>query len=132
MRHTILWGLVAFYLITGLYIAITPFGFYETAPGVADTGPYNMHFLRDVGFAFTVSALAIGYGLVSRLKPLILFGSAWLSIHGVFHLVLWLVHPNHASPTALIDLAIVVLPATLLTYLAFTYRQVPTAPRTPS
>lgn len=122
MKHKVLWGLAAFYLVTGLYIAIAPLSFYQNAPGVLETGPYNMHFLRDVGFAFTVSALGIGFGLANRLKPLILFGSAWLCIHGVFHLVLWIVHPNHAAPSALVDLVIVVLPAALLSYLAASWR----------
>ena len=68
MRIALLWGLVAFYLLTGLIISIAPHFFYETGPGVADTGPYNMHFLRDVGFAFTVSSLGIAYGLTFSLK----------------------------------------------------------------
>ena len=122
MKHYLSWGLVVFYLITGLYISIAPFSFYTTGPGVADTGPYNMHFLRDVGFAFTVSAVGLGYGLLRQLKPLILFGAAWLVIHGGFHLVLWLVHDHPTSMPALIDLAIVVLPAVLLCYLVLTYK----------
>ncbi len=119
MRVLLLWGLVAFYLITGLFIAVSPFAFYETGPGVSDTGPYNMHFLRDVGFAFTVSALGIAYGLYKRLKPLVVFGTAWLTLHGLFHLVLWFMHPSMAG--AVNDLALVVLPALLVTYLAITY-----------
>ena len=121
MREVLLWGLVGFYLLTGLYLVFAPMSFYETAPGVSDTGPYNMHFILDVGFAFSVSALGIAYGLRQRLKPLILFGSAWLALHGLFHLVLFVLHPDHTSPAALIDVVIVVLPAALLTYLAVTY-----------
>ena len=92
MRDLVLWGLAVFYLITGLYIAVAPLVFYETAPGVSDTGPYNMHFIRDVGFAFIVSALGIAYGLFRKLKPLVVFGTAWLAMHGLFHLTLWFVH----------------------------------------
>ena len=127
MKQTLLWALVAFYLLTGLYLAITPISFYETAPGVSDTGPYNMHFIRDVGFAFIVSALGIAFGLRRKLKVLIVFGSAWLVAHGLFHLVLWFQHSNHTSATALTDLAIVVLPAGVLAYLAATYRLEPNA-----
>lgn len=123
MRVMLLWGLAVFYLLTGLYISVAPFVFYETGPGVSDTGPYNMHFLRDVGFAFTVSSLGITYGLLRRLKPLIVFGTAWLAMHGLFHFVLWIVHSNPASNDALIDLGIVVLPAALLSYLAITYKE---------
>jgi len=121
MRIALLWGLAVFYLITGLYIAGAPLVFYENGPGVSDTGPYNMHFLRDVGFAFTVSSLGIAYGLLRKLKPLIVFGTAWLAMHGLFHFVLWAVHAAPTSESALIDLVLVVLPAALVTYLGITY-----------
>ena len=123
MKNTLLWGLVGFYLLTGLYLVVSPFGFYESAPGVTETGPYNMHFIRDVGFAFTVSALGIAFGLMRRLKPLIVFGSAWLAMHGTFHLILWYVHSDHTSEAALVDLAVVVFPAALVTYLCVTYKE---------
>jgi len=114
---------MGFYLITGLYISIAPMVFYENGPGVADTGPYNMHFLRDVGFAFTISAIGLAYGLYQKLKPLVVFGSAWLVVHGIFHFTLWLIHGNKTSQAAIIDLLIVVLPAAILAYLAATYQQ---------
>jgi len=123
MRIVLLWGLAVFYLVTGLYIAAVPFVFYETGPGVSDTGPFNMHFLRDVGFAFLVSSLGIAYGLVLRLKPLIVFGTAWLAMHGLFHLILLIVHSNLASEAGLVDVGIVVLPAALVSYLAITYKE---------
>ena len=121
MRIPILWGLVVYYLITGLYIAVLPLVFYETGPGVSDTGPYNMHFLRDVGFAFTASSLGIAYGLKRKLKPLVVFGTAWLAMHGLFHLILWFMHPS--SEGAVNDLVLVVLPAAVVTYLALTYNE---------
>jgi hypothetical protein len=120
MRVPILWGLVVYYLATGLYISVLPLVFYETGPGVSDTGPYNMHFLRDVGFAFTVSALGIAYGLRRNLKPLLVFGTAWLAMHGLFHLILWFMHPSFEG--AVNDLVLVVLPAAVATYLGLTYK----------
>lgn len=121
MRILVLWGLVAYYLVTGLYIAVLPLVFYETGPGVSDTGPYNMHFLRDVGFAFTVSALGIAYGLRRNLKPLVVFGTGWLAMHGLFHLILWFMHPSFEG--AVNDLVLVVLPAVVVTYLGLTYNE---------
>ena len=123
MRIILLWGLVGYYLLTGLFLSIWPSGFYENAPGVTDTGPYNMHFMRDVGFAFTVSAVGIAFGIRKGLKPLLLFGAAWLTMHGAFHLVLWIVHPEHTSAAALIDLVLVVLPAVVVTYLCVSYTE---------
>ena len=119
-KTNLIWALVVFYLFTGIYLAALPHHFYHNAPGVTDTGPYNSHFIRDVGFAFTLSALAIAYGVRNELKPLVLFGASWLVTHGIFHLVLWLGHHAHFSPVALTDLAVVVLPAMLTGFLAIT------------
>lgn len=120
MRVLVFWGLILYYLTTGLYISVFPLLFYETGPGVSDTGPYNMHFLRDVGFAFTISALGIAYGLRRKLKPLLVFGTAWLAMHGLFHLILWFMHPSFEG--AVNDLILVVLPAAVATYLGLTYK----------
>ena len=81
-----------------------------------------MHFINDVGFAFAVSALGIGFGLMKQLQPLIVFGTAWLTLHGMFHLVLWFMHSEHTSNAALIDLLVVVVPAALVTFLSATYK----------
>lgn len=123
MKNALLWALVVFYLLTGLYLIIAPMNFYLTAPGVIDTGPYNMHFVRDVGFAFTLSALALAYGIRKNLKPLVLFGASWLVVHGLFHLVLFIGHHDHLAPVALIDVAIVVLPALATACLAATFEE---------
>ena len=82
MIRLLIWAFVAFYLLTGLYIAILPHDFYLSAPGAQATGPYNMHFVRDVGFAFITSSVAIGYGIFANEKPVMVFGSLWLLIHG--------------------------------------------------
>lgn len=115
-------ALAAFYLLTGLYIAVLPHDFYSNAPGAAATGPYNMHFIRDVGFAFLTSSLALGYGLYREQKPLMLFGALWLLIHGLFHLTLWLVHGMPLDGAALTDAVLVIVPAIAVFTLCLRYR----------
>ena len=122
MIRLILWALVAFYLLTGLYIAVIPHVFYLNAPGALETGPYNMHFIRDVGFAFLTSAAAIGYGLYAREKPVMVFGSLWLLIHGLFHLTLWVIHGMQLDSAALIDAVVVSIPAIAVFVLCLRYR----------
>ena len=122
MTRILIWALVAFYLLTGLYIAVLPHDFYLNAPGAAETGPYNMHFIRDVGFAFLTSAIAIGYGLYSSQKPLMVFGSVWLLIHGLFHLTLWILHGMQFDGAALIDAVVVTIPAIAIFVLCLRYR----------
>lgn len=117
-----IWALVVFYLLTGLYIAVLPHDFYLDAPGASDTGPYNMHFVRDVGFAFLTSAAAIGYGIYARQKPVMVFGSLWLLIHGLFHLTLWIVHGMQLDRASMIDAVVVSIPALAVFVLCVRYR----------
>ena len=111
MTRLLIWGFVLYYLLTGLYIAVLPHDFYLSAPGVTATGPYNMHFVRDVGFAFLTSSLAIGYGAFAGVKPVMVFGATWLLVHGLFHLTLWLIHGAALDSAALVDLMLVSIPA---------------------
>lgn len=122
MSRVVLWAFAVYYLLTGLYIAIAPLDFYLSAPGVEATGPYNMHFIRDVGFAFTVCALALGYGLYRRDKAVLVFGALWLFVHGLFHLALWLLHGMHLDGPALIDAVLVSVPAIVLFVLCLRFR----------
>ncbi len=122
MIRWLIWALVAFYLLTGLYIAIIPHDFYLNAPGAKETGPYNMHFIRDVGFAFLTSAAAVGYGLYHNLKPLMVFGALWLLIHGLFHLTLWVLHGMHFDSAAMVDMVVVSIPAVLIFALCARFR----------
>lgn len=122
MIRLLIWSLVAFYLFTGLYIAVLPHDFYLNAPGAQATGPYNMHFIRDVGFAFLTSSAAIGYGIYAGIKPVMVFGALWLLIHGLFHLTLWVLHGMQLDSAALIDAVVVSIPAITIFGLCLRYR----------
>ena len=122
MTRLLIWAFVAFYLLTGLWVAVLPHDFYLNAPGAQATGPYNMHFVRDVGFAFLTSSVAIGYGLFAKEKLLMVFGALWLLIHGLFHLALWILHGMHFDSAALTDAILVSIPAVALFVLCLRYR----------
>jgi len=125
MIRRLIWAFVAFYMLTGLYIAVFPHDFYLNAPGAQETGPYNMHFLRDVGFAFITSSAAIGYGVHVHAKPVMVFGSLWLLIHGLFHLTLWAMHGAYLDGAAAIDAVTVSIPAVAIFALCMRYRAEP-------
>ncbi len=122
MIRLLIWAFVAFYLLTGLYVAVLPHDFYLNAPGAQGTGPYNMHFIRDVGFAFITSSVAIGYGIYAKEKPVMVFGSLWLLIHGLFHLILWVAHGMQLDRAAMIDAVLVSIPAIAVFVLCLRYR----------
>lgn len=107
----LLWTFVLYYLLTGFWLAVAPHDFYLQAPGAAETGPYNMHFMRDVGFAFLTSAIGIGYGLYRSQRSAMVLGALWILVHGLFHLSLWVLHGLQLDGSALTDAVLVTLPA---------------------
>jgi hypothetical protein len=74
--------------LNGLAMLIAPGQWYLGVPGVTTTGPFNQHFIRDIGLIF----LFIGTSfLVGAAKPrfrVILWAvpSLWLCGHALFHL----------------------------------------------
>ena len=46
-------------VLNGLAMLVAGPLWYETVPGVTDTGPFNPHFVQDIGVAFLVAGLAL-------------------------------------------------------------------------
>lgn len=75
-------------LLMGLMMIITPELWYQTTPGASATGPFNIHFVRDIGIAFFGAGLGLMVG-VSQGK-LANPGTAWIALvflggHGLLH-----------------------------------------------
>lgn len=103
----------------GLFMLVSPGGWYAAVPGVTTTGPFNQHFIRDIGLIF----LLLGGGLLlgaaqPRLRSLLWTATAvWLSGHALFHF--WEVAAGICGPSALArDFGAVTLPAILTWLLA--------------
>lgn len=90
-----------------------PFWF-QSVPGAADTGPFNPHFVQDVGAAFLVAGLALAVrAWRPDLWPVALAGAAFLVAHGLIHLVMIVAGHDHR---AAFDVVAVVLPSALALY----------------
>src|SRR6516162_11903948 len=90
----------------GLVMLFAGSMWWNSVPGVPDTGPYNPHFVRDVGAAFLVAGLA----LVARAwrpayLPAAVAASGFLVAHAAIHLVM--IATGH-DRYALADLATVI------------------------
>lgn len=85
----------------GLWLVLSPAGFHAGIPGVAETGPLNTHFFRDVGLAFLASAAALGSGAGLRDWRVALAGAGFPLLHGGLHLVEALHHGPHGGVGAL-------------------------------
>jgi hypothetical protein len=82
-------GLGVLWLLNGIFIFTDPKRFYEIVPGLKLMGPFNMHFIRDVGLAFVASGGALAWGARMSAQRLVYTGLAWPSLHALFHIQIW-------------------------------------------
>src|SRR4051812_47966866 len=56
----------------GLFMLVSPEGWYFAVPGVTTTGPFNQHFIRDVGLIFLFIGTSFLFGAAkSRFRVLL-------------------------------------------------------------
>ena len=109
--------LAVFNIANGLVMLFASSTWWNSVPGVPDTGPFNLHFVQDVGVAFLVAGLALAArAWRPAFWPAAVAGAGFLSAHAVIHLVMIASgHDHHAAA----NLAAVILPAALALYCAF-------------
>ena len=100
-----------------------PLHWYETVPGVSDFGPYNAHFVRDIGCTYLTVSLALTWALfTSRHRlPLVTMVALFHGAHALLHIfdtALGHVSPHHWW----LDLPTIYLPALLLAAILLTIR----------
>lgn len=96
----------------GLYMLVGPASWYVFIPGVTTTGPFNQHFLRDIGLIFVLLGAAFVAGAARPRDRTLLWGGAtiWLCGHALFHV--WEVLVGICGPLALVrDFGAVSMPA---------------------
>lgn len=104
-------------LFNGLVMLVAGPFWYASVPGVTATGPFNPHFVQDIGVAFLVAALALAArAWRPRYWPAAVAGAGFLAGHGLIHLVAIVGGHDHE---AVFDLLAVVLPSALALYSAF-------------
>jgi len=99
-------------LANGLFMLASPADWYFAVPGVTTTGPFNQHFLRDIGLIFLLLGAAMLAGVARPAQRATLWGATavWLAGHALFHV--WEVTVGICGPSALArDFAAVTLPA---------------------
>lgn len=84
---------------------------FAATPGVLETGPFNPHFVADVGAAYAVAGLALlARGLRPRYWPAAVAGAAFFCTHALIHIAGVITgHSHHA----VFDTGLVVLPAAI-------------------
>lgn len=99
----------------GTVMMLVPAWWYPRVPGVIETGPYNDHFIRDIGAAFLACALALAWSAWGRRQDLGLAATAatFLALHAVIHLVTPFCGTSPPWPLLARDFPGVFLPALL-------------------
>jgi hypothetical protein len=84
-----------------LAMLAAPLWWYGAVPGVTTTGPFNEHFIHDIGMTYLVVAGGLGWFAWRSVQgwPALVSGAAFLVLHGLIH-----VHDAIASPTCGQDL----------------------------
>ena len=111
MTRNLLLVFAALLLLTGIAIFVAPQKFYDLTPGVKMMGPFNLHFIRDVGLAYFASGLMAGWGAMKRNRTLAMAGSLWLVLHAIFHIQIWYARGAPVDTIGLFNWAAVILPA---------------------
>lgn len=99
-------------IANGTFMLIDPGRWYLEVPGVTTTGPFNQHFVRDIGLIFLLLG---GSFLLGAARPHLRVAfwavpSIWLAGHALFHF--WEVAVGICGPSALArDFPAVTLPA---------------------
>jgi hypothetical protein len=101
----------------GLVMLLAGSVWYGSVPGVTETGPFNPHFVQDIGIAFLVAGLALGArAWRPRYWPAAVAGAGFLAAHALLHLFMIMGgHDHHAT----FNLLAVVLPSAVALYSAF-------------
>lgn len=106
-------GLNALFLFgNGLTMLVMPLTWYRMVPGVSHTGPFNQHFVQDIGLIQMALGMAFGIGMlqITSRFPLWAAATAWLCAHALLHF--WEVAIGICPPSVLArDFPAVTLPA---------------------
>ena len=107
-------------IANGVFMLVALADWYVAVPGVTATGPFNQHFLRDIGLIFLLLGGAFVVGAAQPHLRVALWAapSIWLTGHALFHF--WEVAVGICSSSVIArDFPAVTLPAIIGTALTF-------------
>ena len=115
-----------YFLLNGLYLLTSPMHFYSNTPGVAAMGPYNLHFIVDVSFAFIAASIGLAWGNFRSLRSTAVVGALWPFLHALFHLQIWAKRNFVLDNVSQSDFVAVIIPGLIALWLAVRIQEVTT------
>ena len=73
--------------LNALAMLLASFRWYNAVPGVIATGPYNQHFVRDIGATYLVVAGGLAWFAAWPVQgwPALVAGASFLVLHSAIH-----------------------------------------------
>jgi len=89
----------------GVHMLFAPEHWYHSIPSVPMTGPFNAHFVRDIGCAYLAAAVGLVFGLWRPvwLMPAGLTALVFLGLHAGIHVWEALEHTEAAAHSGVVD-----------------------------
>ena len=85
-------GLIALFALAaaanGIYMLAAPLAWYGDIAGVPNTGPFNPHFVRDIGVAYLTQGLLLFWAArrLALATPFLVAVAIFLGLHALLHL----------------------------------------------
>lgn len=75
------------FLANGAAMLAGPSAWYDAVPGVPATGPFNAHFVRDIGAVYLACALGLAWFAWRPAQgwAAMAVGACWLGLHALVH-----------------------------------------------
>lgn len=112
-------------LVNGIWMLVSPLGWYAEMPGaIPDFGPYNEHFIRDLGCMFVTWGAALGWAAARPSARVVILAllTAWFGTHALVHVydtARGFVGPEHW----IVDLPLCYAPAVVMATLLILVRR---------
>lgn len=120
MRNLIRWILPVLLAANGLVMLLAPAQWYPAVPGVTETGPFNIHFVRDIGAAYIASAVGLAWWAARRPggTAAVIPAAVFLGLHMLVHLF-EAVTGHHPGGDIVRDFVGVYVPALIVIWIAW-------------
>ncbi|HEX6859755.1 MAG TPA: hypothetical protein VF138_06095 [Caulobacteraceae bacterium] len=118
MKTILRWILPVLLAANGLFMLLAPGAWYPAVPGVTETGPYNPHFVRDIGAAYLACAAGLGWWAAGRGAGAVIPVAVFLGLHMAVHF-LEAVLGHHAAGDIGRDFVGVYLPALIAIWIGW-------------
>ena len=117
LKRALAYGLGLGQAANGVVMLAAGQRWYESVPGVTMTGPYNPHFVADVGAAYFAAGLAVAArGWRPAFWPAAVAGSAFFVLHALIHVAGLAQGHTHDAAS---DIALVIVPSIISLWVSF-------------